>query len=134
MNLSHFEASLECVATHMGDPVTQVYATLFVRQPELKGLFVLDTDGAVRGEMLARVFESLEALVANAGYAEQLLQAEYINHCAMGIPVGGFTLFLDVLIETFTVGVGDDWSPEFEIVWRELQARIAALEAAADTQ
>ena len=133
MNPSHFEASLECVAARMGDPVAEVYATLFSRKPELEALFVLDTDGAVRGEMLARVFESLEYLVADAGYAEQLFQAEYINHCAMGIPVGGFTLFLDILIETFAAGLGDEWSEAFETVWRQLQARVAAIEASADT-
>lgn len=116
----------------MGDPVAEVYGALFARQPALEDLFVLDTDGAVRGEMLARVFETLESLVADAGYAEQLLQSEYTNHCAMGIPTGGFTLFLDVLIETFTRGLGDEWRPEFETVWRQLQARVAGIEATAD--
>ena len=132
MNPSDFEASLKFVAVQLGDPVREVYARLFARQPELEALFVLDTDGAVRGEMLARVLESLDSLVADAGYAEQLLQAEYINHCAMGIPNGGFTLFLDVLIETFSTELGESWLPEFEAVWRQLQTRVSTIEKSTD--
>ena len=113
----------------MGDPMEAVYRALFARNPELEALFVLDTDGAVRGETLARVFENLESLVSEAGYAEQLLQSEYINHCAMGIPDGGFTLFMDVLVDTFSEALGENWTPEFAAVWRDLQNRVQAIEA-----
>ena len=54
-----FDRSLEVVVAEMGDPTEAVYATLFERQPQLLELFVLDVDGAVRGEMLVRALETL---------------------------------------------------------------------------
>jgi hemoglobin-like flavoprotein len=44
--------SLELVAEH-GDPTSLVYARLFAAHPEMEKLFVRDTDGGVRGNMLS---------------------------------------------------------------------------------
>ena len=52
-------ASLEALAERVGDPAPQVYARLFAAYPEMEALFVRDTTGAVRGEMLALTFECL---------------------------------------------------------------------------
>ena len=49
--------SLEIAAEHSGDLTPAVYARLFAQQPQMRALFVLDTNDAVKGEMLARVFD-----------------------------------------------------------------------------
>lgn len=36
-----------------------MYALLFRRQPQMDALFVRNTNGAIRGEMLMRVFEAV---------------------------------------------------------------------------
>ena len=63
------ESSLEAVADVLGDPTERVYERLFEHSPELREMFVLDTDGSVRGEMLHRVFETV--LTSSARTASQ---------------------------------------------------------------
>ena len=133
MNPQVFEASLEQIATHLGDPAAPVYDALFERAPELEALFILDTDGTVRGEMLSRVFDSLGDIVNEAGYAPEMVGAEYINHRGMGVPAGGFELLLDVMIETFRTHLGEHWTAEFEETWQALKAAMHAIETEADS-
>lgn len=129
-----FDRSLEVVIAEMGDPTEAVYATLFERQPQLLELFVLDVDGAVRGEMLVRALETLSALAHDEGYAETLLASEYINHRGIGVPEAGFDDFMNVLIDTFARELGARWSAEFDRVWRKLATRVEQISAHAERE
>ena len=64
MDTSLILRSLELVAER-GDPVAQVYARVFAAHPEMEKLFVRDTTGSVRGNMLS------EALTAMLDFIER---------------------------------------------------------------
>src|SRR5207253_3077319 len=74
------EESLERLAERAGDPTAEVYARLFVRYPEMEALFVRDVDGAVKGEMLAKVFECALDLSGPNAYAANFIACEVVNH------------------------------------------------------
>ena len=58
MSASLIEASLELAAERCEDLTPLVYERLFREHPEMEALFWRDTNHAVKGEMLARVFEA----------------------------------------------------------------------------
>ena len=51
--------SLEIAAERGGDLTPRVYERLFAREPAMRALFWRDGNGAIKGEMLARVFEAI---------------------------------------------------------------------------
>ena len=83
-------ASLEALAERVGDPARQVYARLFAEHPDMEALFVRDTTGAVRGEMLAMAFECLLDIGGSGAYAANLIAAERVNHQGVGVPPEAF--------------------------------------------
>jgi hemoglobin-like flavoprotein len=119
--------SLEALAARVGDPVRQVYARLFAAYPEMEALFVRDTNGAVRGEMLAVAFECLLDLGGNGAYAANLIAAERVNHEGVGIPHEIFGRFFPLLRDTCRELLAETWTPEVDAAWDEILARIARL-------
>jgi len=133
MNDTHavIEESLERLAERAGDPTPAVYARLFARYPETQALFVRDVDGAVKGEMLAKVFEcALDLSGANA-YAANFIACEVVNHDGVGVPRETFPRFFDVAVETFAELLGPEWTPAYAAAWSGLVERIEAITAAA---
>ncbi len=51
--------SLERLVETLGDPQPQIYQRLYAQYPDTKALFVLDTDGGVRGSMLQTTLETI---------------------------------------------------------------------------
>ena len=119
--------SLETLAERAGDPRDQVYARLFREYPEMEALFVRDTTGAVRGEMLAVAFECILDMEGKGAYAANLIAAERVNHEGLGVPPEVFGGFFPLLAETCRELSGEAWTAEVEAAWAELLARIAAL-------
>jgi hemoglobin-like flavoprotein len=125
------EESLERLAERAGDPTQAVYARLFARYPETEALFVRDVDGAVKGEMLAKVFEiALDLSGANV-YAANFIACEVVNHEGVGVPRETFPDFFDAAVEAFAELLGPDWTPAYAAAWAGLIARVAAITAAA---
>ena len=85
--------SLEDLAERVGDPADRIYARLFDFLPDTQALFIADTAGIVRHEMLARAFETVLDLVDEGRVARGLLLSEYVNHQQIGVPTGGFEVF-----------------------------------------
>ena len=115
--------SLELVAEH-GDPAPLVYARLFATYPEMEALFVRDTNGSIRGNMLA---EAITALIDYAGvnnYGGNLFRAEIVNHEHLGVPPANFALFFSVMRDTFAEILGAEWVPEFDAAWGEVLTSI----------
>ena len=127
MNADLIERSLEAVAERVGDPSQQVYRRLFELAPELEELFVRDTDGAVRGQMLQQVFETILDLVGSNAYAEVLIGTEWINHQNLGVPARQFELFFEAMISSFREVLGKQWTPEIDGAWRAVNARIGEI-------
>jgi hemoglobin-like flavoprotein len=125
------EESLERLAERAGDPTTAVYARLFALYPETEALFVRDVDGAVKGEMLAKVFEIALDLAGPNAYAANFIACEIVNHDGVGVPRETFPRFFDVAVDTFAELLGPDWTPAYDAAWRGLIARIGVIAAAA---
>jgi len=125
------EESLERLVAAAGDPTEAVYARLFALYPETKGLFVRDTDGAVRGEMLAKTLECVLDLAGPNAYAANFIACEIVNHEGVGVPREVFARFYEVMAQTFAELAGPEWSAAYGEAWAALVTRIGAVTAAA---
>ena len=67
-------ASLELASERLGDLMPAVYTALFADHPEMKPLFWRDTNNAVKGEMLAKVFEIILGFVGDNLFASNMIQ------------------------------------------------------------
>ena len=92
------ELCLERVAEH-GDPTPRVYERLFKLHPEMKDLFVRDTQDSVKGEMLARAFEALLDFVGERRYADHMIGTEMRAHEGYDVPREIFSTFFAVVAE-----------------------------------
>lgn len=119
--------SLEKAAARGGDPAARVYARLFADSPEMEALFVRDTDGGVRGNMLQQVFEALLDAVGEGAFGTNLIRAEIVNHQNLGVPADVFASFFPVVRDTLKEVLGADWTPEMETAWHALLRRIEDL-------
>jgi hemoglobin-like flavoprotein len=120
MDASLIERSLEIAAERDADLTPRVYARLFADHPEKEAMFVRDTNGAVRGEMLARVFEMILDFIDRRAYAAQMIQCEVVTHEGYGVPPDVFGVFFGKVADTLREVVGADWTPAVEAAWREM--------------
>jgi hemoglobin-like flavoprotein len=117
--------SLELVAER-GDPAPFVYARLFAVHPEMEALFCRDKNGSIRGNMLAEAITGLMDFAGANGYGGNLFRAEIVNHEHIGVPPANFLAFFAIMHETFAEMLGDEWTPEFDVAWREVLAEVAS--------
>ena len=107
--------SLEALAEREGDPAPAIYARLFADHPDLEPLFLMDTDGGVRGSMLQQSFDCL---------------IERVNHGTYGVPDNLFDAFFTTIRDCVKAAMGTDWTAETDAAWSRLLVRTAALAAA----
>jgi hemoglobin-like flavoprotein len=115
--------SLELVAAK-GDPVALVYARLFASHPQMRALFVHDTSGHVRGNMLAEALTALLDFADRDAYGSNLMRAEIVNHENLGVPREVFAAFYGTVRDTFAEVLGAAWTTDIDAAWNELLARI----------
>jgi hemoglobin-like flavoprotein len=116
------EQSLELAAERCGDLTPLVYERLFAQQPQMLPLFWRDSGGAIKGEMLARVFEAILDFIGERHYAHHLIQCEVVTHAGYEVPPDVFCTFFPVVAATLREVVGADWTPEIEQAWESLLA------------
>ena len=121
--------SLELLAERAGDPADRVYGRLFEILPQVRQLFIADTQGIVRHEMLARAFETVLDLVDKGRVAPGLLLSEYVNHQQIGVPEGAFEVFFDALVQVTREVLAQDWSEAHEHAWASVLLDIRAIVA-----
>jgi hemoglobin-like flavoprotein len=102
------------------DPTAAVYELLFSRYPELQELFVMDTDGGVRGSMLQQAFDSILDYVGENRIAANLVSTSRILHEGYGVPEGRFDEFFVVLRDSCRSMLAQDWTETMEAEWGEL--------------
>jgi hemoglobin-like flavoprotein len=119
--------SLEALAERVGDPTPQVYARLFAAYPDMEALFVRDTTGAVRGEMLAMAFQCLLDIGGVGLYAKNLIAAERVNHEGVGVPHDVFAQFFPIVMLTCRELSGEAWTTEVDGAWTDVLGQIAEL-------
>lgn len=125
MNAALIEQSFELAAERGGDITARVYENLFAKYPEIIPLFVRDTTGAVRGEMLTRTIEAVLDYIGPNAFAENFLRCEVVTHDGYGVPPQIFSKFFDVLAETLRDILGAEWSPAMAHEWQALLADFA---------
>ncbi|WP_395645567.1 globin [Terricaulis sp.] len=125
-------ASLELAAEHRGDLTPAVYARLFAEQPEMRPLFVMDTNDAVKGEMLARVFDAILDFTGERRYAHMLIEAEASNHEGYNVPRAVFASFFQTVSETVKDACGAGWTEAMAGAWARLTAELGRYVAPAD--
>jgi hemoglobin-like flavoprotein len=114
------ERTLEIAAEREADLTPRVYARLFAGHPDMEALFVRDTNGAVRGEMLARVFEMILDFIDRRSYAAQMIQCEVVTHEGYGVPPEVFGIFFGTVADALREILGADWTSDIEASWRAM--------------
>jgi hemoglobin-like flavoprotein len=122
MRAALIERSLELAAERCADLTPLVYERLFREQPEMRALFWRDTNGAIKGEMLARVFEAILDFVGERLYAHHLIQCEVVTHDGYDVPPAVFQTFFGVVAATLREVCAEAWTPEIELEWQGLLA------------
>jgi hemoglobin-like flavoprotein len=116
------ERSLEIAGERQGDLAPRVYALLFGRQPEMAALFWRDKDNAIKGEMLAQVFETILDFIAERRYADHFLRAEVTTHEGYDVPREVFATFFGITEEAVRDACGAEWTDEMAQAWNRLLA------------
>ncbi len=114
------EESLNLAAERCGDLTPFVYARLFREYPDMKPLFVRDTDSSVKGEMLAQVFEIILDFVGENRSAAQMIQCEVVTHAGYDVPQHVFGIFFTIVADTIREQLGPQWTDTFETTWQKL--------------
>lgn len=123
MDAAAITRSLELVAQR-GDPAAMVYARVFAAYPEMEALFVRDTNGLVRGNMLAEAVSAILDFIDRDTYGGNLMRIETVNHENLGVPKEVFPTFFTAMRDTFAEMLGAAWTDEIDTAWRDLLARI----------
>jgi hemoglobin-like flavoprotein len=123
MDTSLITRSLELVAER-GDPAADVYARVFAAHPEMEKLFIRDTTGSIRGNMLAEAVTAMLDFIERDTYGANLMRAEIVNHENLGVPREVFAGFYTTLRDTFAELLGAAWTNEMNAAWDELLARV----------
>jgi hemoglobin-like flavoprotein len=116
--------SLELAGERCADITPLVYAKLFAQHPDMKPLFVRDTNGSVRGEMLFKVIEAILDFIGARAYSNHLIQTEVVTHEGYGVPREVFGVFFGTLRDTLRDVLADDWTKAMEESWRDLLAQL----------
>ena len=120
------EDSLVRVAEICGDPRDRVYGRLFDRNPEFEMMFIMDSDGGVRGSMLQQAIECLLDFAGPRVTSPSILASERERHFGYGVPEDHFERFLEALRDTVREVIGESWTPVLEEAWASLLEDMAA--------
>lgn len=126
MNRQAIVQSLELVGERCADPTPLVYDRLFAENPDMEALFVRDSDGSVRGQMLYQVIEAVLDFAGPRAYGANLMKTEVVNHENLGVPREVFATFFGTVMATFRDILGPDWTAEMEAAWQSLLGEIDA--------
>ena len=114
------ETSLELVSEKCPDLTPFVYERLFAEYPDMKRLFWRDTTNAVKGEMLAKVFEVILDFIGDNHFAANMIQCEVITHSGYDVPPQVFRIFFATVAATIQGKLGSEWSPDIDAAWKKL--------------
>ena len=120
--------SLEYLAQILGDPHAQIYERLYRQHPEVQALFVLDTDGSVRGAMLQTTLETIFDYAAKGRLDSLSLGAWRSHHLAYDVNPELFTRFFFIVRDCAKAELGCAWTADMEAAWADLLHQLATSE------
>jgi len=120
MDAAAISESLEHAASRVPDITPLVYEKLFAAHPDMLPLFIRDTSGQVRGEMLQRAIELIFDYLDRDLWASNFIRSETLTHNGYGVPRDVFPKFFDALAASVRELAGSGWTPEMESAWRDL--------------
>ena len=127
---SAIATSLEYLVEKLGDPQAQIYQHLYQQYPEVLPLFVLDTDGGVRGAMLQTTLETILDYATLNRLDHVSLAAWRSHHVGYEVDAELFARFFVIIRDCARDAMGSDWTVDMEIAWAELLRQVKASEAA----
>ena len=120
--------TLELAAERCEDPVPLIFQRLFEMHPELEALFVMDTDGGVRGSMVQTSIEYILDFVGENKLAPILIPSERSDHEGYGVPNETFDEFFIAMRDVFAGLLGNEWTVEMAREWEALLAGLKAVQ------
>ena len=121
--------SLERLVETLGDPQPLIYQRMYTLYPHTEALFVLDTDGGVRGSMLQTTLEIILRYAAEERLDAVSLAAWRSHHLAYEVDAATFTSFFAVIRDCAKEALGADWNKTTEQAWQDLLQQIETVEA-----
>ena len=120
--------TLERASEKCADPAPLVYRRLFELRPDFEKLFVMDTDGGVRGSMLETCFNAILGVLENSPTQRVIISSSRFAHDGYGVSEADFPVMFAAIRDAFRDLIGPDWTPETDTAWTALLADIAAIE------
>jgi hemoglobin-like flavoprotein len=117
---NQIERSFELAAERCEDLTPPVYRKLFREHPEAEKMFRSEGSGPVKGSMLALTVEALLDFAGERRGHFRLIECEVSSHDAYGTPRELFVAFFGVIAATLREILGEAWSPEIDVAWRNL--------------
>ena len=114
------EQSFELAAERCEDLTQLVYRKLFREHPEAEKMFRSEGSGPVKGSMLALTIEAVLDFAGERRGHFRLIECEVSSHDAYGTSRELFVAFFGVIAETLREILGEAWSPEIDVAWRNL--------------
>jgi len=114
------ERSFELAAERCEDLTSPVYRKLFREHPEAEKMFRSEGSGPVKGSMLALTIEAVLDYAGEQRGHFRLIECEVSSHDAYGTSRELFVAFFGVIAETLREILGEAWSPEIDVAWRNL--------------
>ncbi|MFN7054005.1 globin [Hyphomonas sp.] len=119
--------SLEKAGEVCADPAPLIYARLFELRPDYAALFEMDTDGGVRGSMLATCFEVILGIIDGQPSQRVILSAARFSHGGYGVPEADIDVMFEAIRDTCRRLMGPAWSEAHEADWDAVMREIAAI-------
>ena len=119
--------TLERAGEKCPDPAPLIYRRLFELRPEFEALFVMDTDGGVRGSMVETCFNAILGMVEESATQRVIISSSRFAHDGYGLSGAEFELMFVAIRDTMRDLIGPDWSGEMDAAWTDLLADIAAI-------
>jgi hemoglobin-like flavoprotein len=114
------ERSFELAAERCEDLTSPVYRKLFREHPEAEKMFRSEGSGPVKGSMLALTIEAILDFAGERRGHFRMIECEVSSHDAYGTSRELFVAFFGVIAETLREILGEAWSPEIDVAWRNL--------------
>jgi hemoglobin-like flavoprotein len=118
------ERSFELAAERCDDLAPLVYRRLFREHPEAQNMFRSEGSEPVKGSMLALTIEAILDFAGERRGHFRMIECEVSSHDAYGTPRELFVAFFGVIAEMLREILGEAWSPEIDVAWRNLLEQI----------